>query len=944
MQQQGSGSVHVPSEVLLAWSTDLLTLHDRDGRVLYANDACERVLGMPPQEFVGTDPWSLVHPDDRARLIDQMLLLRTRPGDVHRFSCRVRHRDGDYRHVESLVRNGLDDPELRCVLLSSRDVSDRAAAEEAVRRSETRYRRITESAPIGLAVVDAEGRLRFANPAAQAISGIAERARLLGQPVVDLVVPEERERCAEALRRVVVDRETPPPSEYHVLQPDAAPLVVSSAPLPYDWDGRPAALLILQDVTQLRQVELERNSATKRLSLILDASAEGIVGVDVEGLITFMNPAAAAMLGLDAEAVMGQGVHALIHHSHADGRPYPARDCPCLRAARLGLPARVDGEVFWRSDGRPLPVEYLATPLPTPTPSGAVLTFHDVSERIRTRERLGRLAAFQSAVLDSLPSLTAVVDSTGTVIAVNAAWTRHMRERGGSLETCGVGADFLAVCDRATGRYRAGSQSVAAGLRSLLTRQATEYQVDVPCETPDGTVHFSLSMVPLSTPEGGAVVTYTDITARKQLEIAAAHRATHDVLTGLPNRTLLMERLEHALSGRGAPAVALLFLDLDSFKLVNDGYGHEAGDRVLVQLADRLREHVRPSDTVARLAGDEFVVLCEDLGHVTEAYQLAERLIKAVAEPFAVGSAAISMGTSIGVAVASEPAPSADDLLRAADQAMLDAKAHGRNRFTVYDAGVHGRHHVRLEQATALRQLLEDGRLLVHYQPVVDLRDGRIAGAEALLRWHGEDRLPDAATAIALAEEIGLIHRVGAFVLDEALRQAATFLTPDGSVLPLSINLAPQQVERKLVDQVQQAAQDAGYPLTSVTLELTERSVMEEPQRAIDVLTALRAAGVRVALDDFGVGYSSLAYLRDLPLDVLKIDARFVRSLVGPDPDRRIITAIVQMAAALGLEIVAEGIERDDQRNRLLELGCELGQGFLYSPARPATALRALAR
>ncbi len=930
-------------DVLLEQASDLLTLHDASGRVLYANAACRRVLGLLPEQLVGSDPWPLVHPDDRPHLVERMLELRERTGEVHVFSVRARHTDGSYRQLEALARNGLEDPELGCILLSTRDVTDRERAEQALAQAGALYRRITETAPVGLAVVDDEQRVRWANPAALALTGQADGDAVLGQRVQDLVVPEDRERCRAALQAVLDTRTATSPTDYRLLRPDGQEMVVSSAPQAYDWEGGPAVLLVLQDVTSLHRAEADRARATDRFRLLLDATEEGVLGLDTSGRITFVNPAAARVLQLDPGAALGQPSHPLIHHSRPDGTPYPEVDCPCLAAARYGRPARVEGEVFWAQDGTAVPVEYRATPLRTDTPSGAVLTFHDVSERQRSRERLRRVAEFQSAVLNSLPALTAVVDRRGVIVAVNAAWTEHMLAGGGRPQDCGVGVDYLAVCDAA--KDVPDAQLAATGLRAVLAGQSDAHAADIACTGPDGTVqYFSLTMVPLHTPEGGAVISYADITERKLLEMAVAYRATHDVLTGLANRTLLLERLEHALTARSA-GVALLFLDLDHFKLVNDGYGHEAGDRVLLELASRLRRHVRPFDTVARLAGDEFVVLCEGPSPVSEAYLLAERLVAEVSEPFLVGGGnQLPIGVSIGVAVAGDPAPSPDDLLRAADQAMLDAKTRGRNRVVVYDADVHGSHHVRFEQAMALRRLLEDSKLLVHYQPVIDLRDGSVTGAEALLRWHGEDLLPDTATAIALAEEIGLIGSIGRFVLGEATRQAATFVLADGSLLPLAVNLAPEQLERRLVQDVEEAAERAGYPLTSMTLELTEHSVMAHPALAVEVLGALRKRGVRIALDDFGVGYSSLAYLRDLPLDVLKIDMGFVKSLVGPDPDLRIIRAIIQMGRALDLDIVAEGVEREDQRDRLLELGCRLGQGFLWSRARPARALRALSR
>ena len=707
----GIASTLVPWELLLQCSSDLVTVHDEDGTVLFANAAADPLLGRTPDSLIGLNASELVHPDDWPHVLEQLTQLERRPGEVAMLQLRAQHHDGTYRHVESLVRNGLRDQALQCLVISTRDVSGREAAERA--------------------------------------------------------------------------------------------------------------LHALQHVTSQRRA-------------------------------------------------------------------------------------------------------------------------HDVSERVRTRQRLARLASFQRAVLDSLPSLTVVVNRSGTIIETNDAWNRHLHERGGPPPDSGVGQDFLHVCAGAVGPSLSEAHQVAAGLQSLLAGEVSNFQQDVACQLPDDTMlFFSLHMVPLNSPEGGAVINYTDITERKKLEVDAAHRATHDVLTGLPNRVLLLERLEHSLEHRNDTAVALLFLDLDSFKLVNDGYGHDAGDAVLQELAGRLQENVRPADTVARLAGDEFVVLCEDLPHVTEAHLLADRLIQAISEPFPLGDTTITLGVSIGIAVSSETDQDPAALLRAADQAMFDAKARGRNRFAIYDADVRGRNTERLEQAMTLRRLVEDDDLLVHYQPVIDLRDGHYTGAEALLRWRGGQGLPDSATAITLAEEVGLIGRIGAFVLHEATRQAATFLTPQGTVLPLSINLAPQQLNRGFVAALLQATDRAGYPLTSVTLELTERSFMVEPVLAIDVLRSLRRLGVRIALDDFGVGYSSLAALRDLPLDVLKIDMSFVRGLVGPGRDDRLVRAIIQMAAALDLDIVAEGIELVEQRDRLLDLGCRHGQGFLYSPARAPDVLRA---
>ena len=561
-----------------------------------------------------------------------------------------------------------------------------------------------------------------------------------------------------------------------------------------------------------------------------------------------------------------------------------------------------------------------------------------------TQEPLASHPGFMTAVLDALPAQTAVVDGQGTIVAVNVAWSRFMTERGGQPRRCAQGVNVFEVLSRVRGRDRASAHEAAEGLRAVLRGETAEFDRDITCVLrQDDPLFFSLQMVPLDTEGGGAVLCYTDITARKRLELEAERRAVHDDLTGLPNRVLLLDRLQQAMGSRDASRAAVLFIDLDQFKLVNDGYGHAAGDQVLQQLARRLLAVVRPSDTVARLAGDEFVILCERLPFLTEAYRLAQRVLATVTEPFSVDGARLSLGASIGIATAEDhPTARAEDLLRAADQAMFEAKARGRNQFAVHDSGVQSRSQARVEQSLQLRRLATSDRLGVHYQPLVDLRDGHITGVEALLRWKTDGDPVDTAASVALAEQIGVISEIGRRVLREACEQGATFLRSDGSVLPLSVNLAPQQLDRFLVATVREVAESTGFPLSALTLELTERSVMSDPAASIAVLSELRDLGVLIAIDDFGVGYSSLASLRDLPLDTLKIDRDFVRALATPSADDRIIRAVIQLADALELHVVAEGIELDEQRTRLIDLGCNHGQGFLFSSARPAAEIRRL--
>jgi diguanylate cyclase (GGDEF)-like protein/PAS domain S-box-containing protein len=939
----GSPRPAVPWDLLVTWTPDLLSVHEADGTVRFASPAAARLLGLSPEELEGLNPLRLVHPDDQSRAVEDLLRVYGEPESVHTLRARVRHRDGSWRPLETLVRNRLDDPALRGIVMSTREASGAVPAPAAPLLPEPRRRELLSRASHGIIVVDADGLIQFANAAAVQLSGHSAPEQVLGRRITDFVEEPDRELCTQQLQQVLGEQMVTQPAEFRVLHAGGAAVLVSATAMPTEWGDRAAALVTLQDVTELRSLEQERHRSAERFRLLIESSAEGVIGLDTQGRVTFLNPAAAEILGLDPATALGRSAHELYHHSHPDGTPYAVEDCPCVRAAREGLPAERNGEIFWRSDGTPVPVDFRATPLRTDEPEGAVLTFSDASERVRAERRLAALALFQSAVLDSLPAQTAVVDATGTIVTVNAAWTRFMAERDGSQHACGVGANFFDVCQRVRGREQAEAQEMAAGLRAVLDGETSEFDTDVTCRwREDEPLFFWLHVVALGSPDGGAIVGYTDITKRKRLEVSAAHRATHDALTGLPNRALLLDRLEHLLTDRRAAPVALLFVDLDHFKLVNDGYGHDAGDLVLHELARRLLAAVRPSDTVARLAGDEFVILCEHLPYVTEAYRLAERVLASLTEAFPVGDSQLTLGASIGIVVAEEQTVTPDELLRAADQAMFEAKARGRNQYAVFDAGIHQRSRKRLDEALALRRMVDDNRFTLHYQPLVELEDGTVLGAEALLRAHGDGVLLDTASTVALAEETGLIDRIGSWVLYQACTDGVSFRRTDGSVLPLSVNLAPPQIHRGLIGVVADASAATGYPLTALTFELTERTVMANPVVAVDVLSRLREMGVCIAIDDFGVGYSSFAYLRDLPLDSLKIDSGFVQALASPE-DQRLVRAIVDLAHALQLDVVAEGIEQRQQRDQLLELGCHRGQGFLFSPAQPADAVRLLA-
>jgi diguanylate cyclase (GGDEF)-like protein len=431
--------------------------------------------------------------------------------------------------------------------------------------------------------------------------------------------------------------------------------------------------------------------------------------------------------------------------------------------------------------------------------------------------------------------------------------------------------------------------------------------------------------------------------------VALAHRAFHDPLTGLANRTLLVERLNDVLSmpipGR---SVAVLMLDLDDFKRVNDSLGHAAGDGLLREMSSRLRTALRPADLAARLGGDEFAIVLDDVASADDAQHAAERVLLALSLPMTIGDRTVSVRASIGVAVADGTHPSTDELLRNADLAMYVAKGQGKSRVRVFESTMHEEVLARLELESELAHAVERAELVLHYQPVVELESGAITGFEALVRWNHPTRgLLQPNDFIPLAEETGQVLPIDRWVLLHACAQARQWQR-DGLAaddFEVSVNLSTRQLENDhVVDVVRLALDVSGLPPQNLVLEVTESFVLRDEVAGARRLRSLRDLGIRLAIDDFGTGYSSLSYLRQLPVDVLKIDRSFTVGLGRSEEDVALVQAIVRLADSMGLQTIAEGVEDAQQRTSLLALGCRRGQGWHFARAVEAADMEALLR
>jgi diguanylate cyclase (GGDEF)-like protein len=440
------------------------------------------------------------------------------------------------------------------------------------------------------------------------------------------------------------------------------------------------------------------------------------------------------------------------------------------------------------------------------------------------------------------------------------------------------------------------------------------------------------------------------VVERLRAQEQIAHQALHDVLTGLPNRVLFRDRLELALAraGRHGSVVAVLFLDLDRFKVVNDSLGHSVGDELLKDLSHRLEATLRAGDTLARFGGDEFVVLCEDLADGAESVRVAERVKQALLSPFILEREEYVVTASIGVALAKDGDRDADGLVRDADIAMYRAKERGLGHYELFNESLREHALERLRTERALRGALAAGELRLHYQPIVALDDGSVEGVEALVRWERPERgLVPPDEFIPIAEESSLILEIGAWTLRAACEQACRWRARfgDGAPLPVSVNLSARQLAQpELPEIIRQVLAETGLEAADLAIEVTETALIENSSVPADSLRALISLGVMIMLDDFGTGYSSLSHLQSFAIDVLKIDRSFVSCLGAGEGDAAIVGAIAAMANALGLEVVAEGVESAEQAEDARALGCGWAQGYHFARPGPAAEIESLIR
>lgn len=712
---------------------------------------------------------------------------------------------------------------------------------------------------------------------------------------------------------------------------------------------------------------------------VLDQVEAAVITLDLEGRVSTLNPAAERLFGHAQADIVGRNFLEVL-----SAGPSSPVEVDLVRAAiRAG---GWEGERrLTRADGRLFPARIRATPLLADdgTMVGTIGVYTDLTEERRTQALLQRRALQHEAVAGLGERALEGGDPDTLIDRATTAMAATLEGVVAVFEPV-PGEDLLRIRSAAgfaedpvgttvpAGRSASLAGHVLATGRALLTADAA------------ADPRFALAPVLAGADPGGAIGAVVQGRERPWGVIAAVaphgmrfyeadlrfvqslanvladaldrweaderqrHVALHDPLTGLPNRTLVCDRIEQGLARliRGAGVVAVIFLDLDRFKVINDGLGHGAGDEVLTLLASRLRAAVRPQDTVGRFGGDEFVIVCEGVTGEEMARGIADRLLESIEAPFRIAGQDHHLSASIGIVLCDGSRANAEDLLRDADAAMYRAKESGRSRVEVFDEGMRARAIARMQIERELRRAIMGDELRVLYQPIVDLADGHVSGVEALVRWsHPQRGLLPPAEFVHIAEETGLVvelgHRVLALATTELQRRLPA--GPDGRRPTLHVNLSAQQVAlTDLVEIVDDVLRTSGWPAEALVLEVTETALLEPGGHAGHVLERLTRLGVRIVLDDFGTGYSSLSYLERFPISGLKIDRSFIAGLAHDEGKLPIVDAIVRLANALGIQSVAEGVEDEEQLRILTGLGCTAAQGYLFARPSPARELAAI--
>ncbi|SNS50656.1 PAS domain S-box-containing protein/diguanylate cyclase (GGDEF) domain-containing protein [Noviherbaspirillum humi] len=1031
---------------LLAENTsDLICRCDADGNYVYVSPSYQRLLGHDPARIIGTSALSTVHPDDVPQILEELQRQEITGADPQVIDIRKGDSSGRYLWVGAKIE-AICDPITRKrsgTVSILRDIAEERRAREQIRRSEERFRRLTQLSSDWYWETDSGDRFTFISEGIHKVLG-TQPQDLLGarrgdlavsfgntelphyqeaignhQPFRDIVfsgtnrltgrrfhasisgepvfadgqfkgyhgigrnITKERTvfqqlsdladenkalvehstdiisladgqgrllRINDAVRDVLGYEPQACLGRVHAdfLHPDDVPHVKAMADelrsasgmgmvkdyesrylrkdggiaylsLSASWSAKKKVMYcIARDVTERNLARIALQASKDQMLTMLESIGDAFFALDGNWRITYMNQKTAQFAGIERDSAIGQIVWQVIPG---------IVDMPVFRHYETVMLSRVPlvVEEYWE------PSDAWVEARIHPQSDGIAVYFHDITAR-RDAERTIRDSEKRlREIIEMTPAAYILADGQAHFLDVNPALCELSGYAKEELVGQGLGVLFT-YCPWHGALSMPFGPTVAHGMEAVIRhKQGHELHVLFSGSIRRGTDGMAESFTAF----------LNDITQRKQVEQQLETLATHDMLTGLPNRVLINRRLQKMLDASPDEAIAVMFIDLDRFKEVNDSMGHAPGDLLLRQVAHRLQGCMRPADVVARLGGDEFVVAAHCSDGRSSAAAIARKLLASLAEPFQVEGQEVFISASIGISMFSEDGRTKELLFQNADTAMYRAKTGGRNNFQFFEAEMTAEAKRRMALEHSLRRALERNEFEVHYQPRVDLKSLRVVGMEALLRWnHPQMGWIPPSEFIPIAEDKGMINAIGQWVMAQACRQTQALMDRLGRALSVSVNLSAHQLrDPALVGSVRAALSESGLPPSALELELTETALIEDVDHSVNVLRTLKQAGLMLSVDDFGTGYSGLSYLKRFPVDILKLDRSFVYQRTEGVSSFEFIKALVDMAHALKLSVVAEGIETPDILTLLTDASCDHGQGYLFARPMPLARL-----
>ncbi|OHD71936.1 MAG: hypothetical protein A2W19_02075 [Spirochaetes bacterium RBG_16_49_21] len=905
---------------------------DLAGNLTFFNEAVCRIWGYSKEEMIGMNYKQYTDKETAKKLFELFNKIYKTGEPIKAFEQEIIRKDGTKAFAEvsaTLIRNSHGKPiGFRGM---TRDITERKQMEKAVRQSEEIYRTIIEKIEDGYFEVDLAGNFIFFNDPLCKIHGYP-REELMGMNNQQYTDEEDAKKIFEVFNKIYRTGESGKIFDYELIRKDGSKRQVEvSASLKKDSSGNPTGFRgITRDVTERKRMEDILQQSEEKYRTILGSIEEGYYEEDLAGNFTFFNDSMCRIYGYPRDELMGLNYKRYTDEATAE-RLFQVFN----EIYRTGEPSRGYTYELIRKDGTQKYIEASASLRKDSSdkPVGFRGIVRDVTERKRMEETIRQSEERYRTIIEKMEDGYFEVDLAGSFTFVNDAECRNL---GYSRE------ELIGMNNRQYADKENAKKVFEAFNKIYKTGEAVKI-FDYEVIKKDGTLSYNELSASLIRDAKGKPIGFRgisrNITERKRAEEKIQYLATHDALTGLPNRMMFSQMLNHALQSarRYQRQFAVFFIDLDRFKVINDTLGHEAGDQLLQEIATRLKQTLRAADIVARMGGDEFVILIEEVSELSQVSTVAHRILSATLQPMIITGEECRVTASIGISIFPRDAGDEQSLMKNADMAMYFAKEEGKNNFQFYSKDIKPQSIERLSIEASLRLALERNELSLHYQAKLDFKTNAITGVEALLRWQNP-YLGSVSPMhfIPVAEETGLIVPIGRWVLKTACAQNVAWRHRGLPPVCMAVNLSLRQLtDDNLIEDIGTALNDSGLAPNLLELEITESMVMHNPARMIAVLAKIKELGVRLAVDDFGTGYSSLAQLKHFPIDTLKVDRSFIRNIPKDSEDKAITEAIIAMGKTLSLTVVAEGVETQEQMDFLRERSCDEMQGFYFS--RPVT-------